>query len=52
MKAFFLNLILYLASFAASLILIEATGADPALYLLALWIWKELSEAIEEKAED
>ena len=49
MKAFLFKMILYLASFSATLILIEVTEADPAMYLLALWIWKELSEAAEEQ---
>ena len=39
----------FTTAFAATIILSEATATDPAWYLLALWLWKELSETMEKE---
>lgn len=44
MRRFLGKLASWAAVFAVTVILSEATDADPALYLLGLWLWKDLSE--------
>lgn len=39
----------FAAMFAVTIILSEATSTDPAWYLLALWLWKDLSETMEKE---
>lgn len=46
MKQFLLKLVSWAVVFAVTVILSEETGADPAWYLLGLWLWKDLSETL------
>lgn len=51
MKRFLLKLVSWAAVFSVIVILSEEAGADPALYLLGLWLWKDLSETSRKEEE-
>ena len=47
MKRLLLKLTGWAAVFLTTMILSEATGTDPVWYLLGLWLWKDLSGAMD-----
>lgn len=49
MKMFLLKLLPFSIVLAFSFGLSAATGADPAWYLLALWLWQDLSETLDKE---
>ena len=49
MKRLLLKLAGWVAVFLTTMFLSEAAGTDPVWYLLGLWLWKDLSDAMEKE---
>lgn len=47
MKRLLLKLAGWVAVFLTTMFLSEAAGTDPVWYLLGLWLWKDLSDAMD-----